>query len=240
MQKKAPVLINFHGSGFVLPRHGADDMYCRKISSETGYTVFDVQYRLAPENPWPAAVHDAEDVVKWVLQQSDRFDLTKISLSGFSAGANLSLVQSAMNFPKDTFRSLICFYPPTDLFTAPEEKVAKTPDLSGKPIPAAMARFFDSCYLPPGSNTQDPRISPLYAPVETYPQNVLMISCACDSLCLEAEAVADKIEEAGGRNVVRRRMEKCDHGWDKRVKKGSVQETARDEAYDLAVQMLKL
>lgn len=67
--KPSPVLVNLHGSGFILPAHGSDDLFCREISRETAYTVLDVQYRLAPENPFPAALNDAEDVINWVLGQ---------------------------------------------------------------------------------------------------------------------------------------------------------------------------
>src|SRR5664279_396705 len=59
-----PVLINFYGSGFALQFHGADDRFCRHVATRTNHIVLDVQYRVAPENPFPAPVNDAEDVVK--------------------------------------------------------------------------------------------------------------------------------------------------------------------------------
>lgn len=236
----SPVLLNFHGSGFIFPMHGQDEEFCRKIAKETDNIVLDIKYRLAPEHPFPAAIEDAEDVIDWVLGQPEKYDNSKISLSGFSAGANLALVQSAVTFPANTFRSLICFYPPCDLSADPEEKWRRTPDTSGKRAFEGMEHTFSESYMLPGTDPKDPRISPLYAPVDKYPQNVLMITAARDSLCLEAEAVAKKIEEAGGgRNVIRRRMDECGHGWDKRAK-GLVEEQARDESYELAVQMLSL
>ncbi|TVY82780.1 putative carboxylesterase [Lachnellula suecica] len=114
-----PVLINFHGSGFILPMHGIDDLFCRRVADDVQYTVLDVQYRLAPENPWPAAHNDAEDVVKWVLKDSEQFDLTKIALSGFSAGAHIACVTSTVTFAPRTFCSLLAFYPATDLTIEP-------------------------------------------------------------------------------------------------------------------------
>lgn len=63
-QKPSPVLLNFCGSGFVLPTFGNDDEYCRYVADRTDYIVIHVQYRLAPEHPFPAAFQDAEDVVK--------------------------------------------------------------------------------------------------------------------------------------------------------------------------------
>ncbi|PIG82375.1 esterase/lipase [Aspergillus arachidicola] len=133
-----PILINFHGSGFMIPMHGSDDEFCRQVSRETGYTVLDIQYRLAPENPFPAALHDAEDAVNWVLQRPEKFDTSRLAISGFSAGGNLALALSSSVFPRGTFRSLLAFYPPVDLYTEPGLKTP--PDPAGKPLPAALAR----------------------------------------------------------------------------------------------------
>ncbi|KAK1141012.1 hypothetical protein N8T08_009669 [Aspergillus melleus] len=81
-----PVLINLHGSGFVIPAHGSDDAFCRQVSQRTGYLVLDIKYRLSPEHPFPAPVDDVEDVVNWVKSQPNKFDLSRMAISGFSAG----------------------------------------------------------------------------------------------------------------------------------------------------------
>ncbi|KAL4873577.1 Alpha/Beta hydrolase protein, partial [Aspergillus spectabilis] len=135
-----PVLINFHGSGFVLTAHGADDEFCRLMSQRTGYTVLDVQYRLAPEHPFPGALQDVEDVVNWILQQPDKFDRARVALSGFSAGGNLALAASSNLFSPRTFHAIIAFYPPVDLATDPGLKTP--PEPTGNPLPAPLARFF--------------------------------------------------------------------------------------------------
>lgn len=236
----SPVLINLHGSGFVFRMHGEDDEWCRKVSQETGHTVLDIKYSLAPERPWPAAPNDAEDVVNWVLGQPERFDLTNISLSGFSAGANISLVCSGVSCPKGTFRSVIAFYPPTNLSIDPAEKISSAPDKSGKQIPLAMERLFNAAYIPQGTDPKDPRISPYFATLDRFPDNVMILTAACDNLCMEGEALAARIEEAGGRNIVRRRFEKVNHAWDKRSPPGSLAEAAKIESYDMALQMLRL
>lgn len=235
------VLLNFHGSGFVFPFHGQDEAYCRKVSHQADHTVLDIKYRLAPEHPFPAASNDAEDVVKYVLSHPADYDQKHISIGGFSAGANLSLLQAMVNFPKNTFRSLICFYPPCDLAIDPKERFKTLPDPNGRPIPVAMEKTFNSAYMPAGSvNPADPRVSPAYADVTNVPRKVLMISCARDTLCVEAETLAARMADADEkRNVVARRMDKCDHGWDKRAKTDQEIE-ARTLAYGLAVDMLKI
>jgi hypothetical protein len=76
--KPRPVLLNLHGSGFILPFHGSDDEFCARVVRETEYTVLDVQYRLVPENPFPAVLEDVEDVANWILQRPEDFDLTDL------------------------------------------------------------------------------------------------------------------------------------------------------------------
>ncbi|KAL3464336.1 Alpha/Beta hydrolase protein [Aspergillus heterothallicus] len=232
----APVLINFHGSGFILPAHGADDEFCRLISQRTEYTVLDVQYRLAPEHPFPAALNDVEDVVNWVLQQPQDFDRSRIALSGFSAGGNLALAASSNLFPREAFYAVIAFYPPVDLYTEPGSK--KAPDPAGKPLPAPLARFFDKCYTPSSHNTKDPRISPYYAQPERFPARVLMITAAGDGLAPEAERLALKLRQDSSRQVVAQRMDGCNHGWNISPNT-SVEREARDQAYDMVVAMLE-
>ncbi|KAF7587748.1 hypothetical protein BBP40_006793 [Aspergillus hancockii] len=232
----APVLINFHGSGFLIPMHGSDDEFCRQVSRETGYTVLDIQYRLAPEHPFPAALHDAEDAVNWILQRPEEFDLSRLAISGFSAGGNLALALSSNLFPREMFRSLLAFYPPVDLYTEPGSKTP--PDPAGKPLPAALARIFDRCYIPTSYDARDPRISPYYAQADRFPDRILMVTAAYDSLASEAEALAAKIGKEPGREVVSHRMQGCNHGWDKKALSGTIQGDAKEKAYALAVAML--
>jgi acetyl esterase/lipase len=235
--KPGPVLVNLHGSGFVLPLHGDDDEFCRLVSSRTQYTVLDVKYRLAPEHPFPAALNDTEDVLRWILSKPEDFNRDRLAISGFSAGANLALAVTSVVFPKDTCRSLIAFYPPCDISIEPELK--KEPDSGGKPLPPFIARLFNQSYIPEGEDPKNPRISPRYAPVDRFPKNLLMISCGFDNLALEAEALAADIERSTGHHVIRQRAEKCDHAWDKFAKEGTAQAKAKKDSYDLALEMLK-
>jgi acetyl esterase/lipase len=232
-----PALINFHGSGFIFPAFGEDDEFCHYVRQNTDYTVIDVQYRLSPENPFPAAVHDVEDVVRWVLGQPDEFDLSRLSVSGFSAGGNLALAASCALLPPHTFRSALAFYPGTDLVKNPDEKIA--PDTSGKVIPPRIARFFNNCYVPVGIDARDPRISPRYADPARFPPNLLIITAARDNLAPEAEELASIIQKQTDYRVVVRRMEDCEHGFDKRATPGTAHAEAKSTAYSMAVDMLK-
>ncbi|KAJ5752636.1 alpha/beta-hydrolase [Penicillium odoratum] len=236
--RPGPVLINFHGSGFVIPAHGIDDAFCREISQRTNYTVLDVQYRLSPEHPFPAAIHDVEDVVKWVLQQPAVFDLSRLAVSGFSAGGNLALVASSTLFPKDTFRSVITFYPSTEGHLDPATLVA--PEAGGRPLPVATMRLFRHCYVQTEVDNRDPRILPVFADPARYPKNVLVITAGYDILADEGERLARQLQKDPQRHVVHRRMPKCNHAWDKNAAFGTPEWEQRNLAYDLAVEMLRL
>ncbi|KAJ5780414.1 Alpha/beta hydrolase fold-3 [Penicillium paradoxum] len=232
----SPVLLNFHGSGFVIPLHGGDDEYCRRVSRETKYTVLDVPYRLAPEHPFPAALNDVEDAIRYVLTNPDEFDLNHVSLSGFSAGGNLALVAASNLFPRDTFRSLVTIYPVTDLSLDPALKIAPTRGDFVIPIP--VMRLFDRCYIPSSLDKRDPRLSPLYAPADRFPRRMLIITADGDTLAVEAEALAQKIQDLKGWHVDSYRMIGCSHGWDKGTRAGTPQHEAKERAYQLAFDML--
>lgn len=234
--KPTPVLLNWHGSGFVIPLHGSDDEFCRRIAKDTDYAVLDCSYRLAPEYPHPAAPNDVEDAIKWVLSQPAEFDLSHIAISGFSAGANMALIAGSHLFPKGTFSQVIAVYPPTDVLIEPKNR--KAPDQGGKPLPDWMVNGFNECYLPPPIDRAGPTVSPTYTDPERFPDRLVVITCAWDNLCVEAEELVEKLKTVPGNHVIHRRMDECDHGWNLSYKPGTVQEKAKDEAYDLIVDAL--
>ncbi|KAF7177618.1 hypothetical protein CNMCM7691_005947 [Aspergillus felis] len=232
-----PVLVNLYGSGLAIPLYGADDGFCRFIAATTGYVVLDVEYRLAPEHPFPAAVHDVEDAVKYVLDRPGEYQTSQVSVSGFSSGGTLALVAPTL-FPRGTFQSVIAFYPATDL--ARDPSMRKPPAANAKPRSAFWTRIFREAYIG-DMDPRDPRISPAYADTSKYPANMLVVTAELDSSALEAEDLAKKAEAEGiasGRNVVIRRMKECGHAFDKKNKDEACVQ-ARDEAYGLAVDMLK-
>lgn len=231
------VLINLHASGYVLPLHGTDDAYCKHVASTTPYTVLDVAYRLAPENPFPAAVEDVEDVVRYVLDRPAQYDRGRLSISGFSAGGALSLVASGVLFPRDTFRAVVAFYPPCDLSILPAKKHAPRPPRQPV-IPPSMARLFDACYMQPGTRSDDPRVSPAFIAPDRFPSNMAIFTGECDSLAPEANELAGRISAVPGRNVVHKMYEDCDHEWDKGPVPGSIQDRAKQDAYKRAVEVL--
>jgi acetyl esterase/lipase len=236
----SPVLLNWHGSGFVFHWHGTDDRYCRYVADNTDYTVLDASYALSPEYPFPAALEDVEDLVISVLEKPQEYDQRDIVLSGFSAGANLLLgvlADQKSQVPNEKIRAIITFYPPTDLSIMPEDK--RAPDGSPGSIPAAAATLFNGSYMPKGTDPKDPCISPRLADLGAFPDNILMITAGKDNLAGEGEDLARKCEDSGKKNVVMKRVEGVQHAWDKDAKEGTLEAGERDNAYALAVKFLK-
>lgn len=231
-----PTLINFCGTGFAIPMHGADDAFCHRISTATGYIVLDVEYRLAPEHPFPAAVNDVEDAIKYVLSRPDEYDASQISLSGFSSGGTLALIAASTLFSADTgtIRSVTAFYPATDLAKDPSER--KAPVAGGKRVPVFWTKTFRESYIG-DMDARDPRISPIFADESRFPESMLLITAELDTSALEAEELAARAT-AKGKHVTVRRMEKCGHAFDKQGK-NEMQVQKRDAAYALVVDMLK-
>jgi acetyl esterase/lipase len=230
-----PVLINFYGSGFALQHHGADDHFCRYVATHTGHVVLDVQYRVAPEDPFPAAVNDAEDAVKYVLGHPDEYQTSHVSLCGFSSGGTLALVISTL-FARGTFQSLIGFYPSPSMAGDPGERKAP---VSGRERRSFWTKVFREAYIR-GKDPRDPRISPTFADTTNFPQEMLIFTADHDVSATDMEVLAERIKtegHAGGRNLVVRRMEDCDHGFDKNKKRENQMEAGR-EAYAQVVGFL--
>lgn len=204
--------------------------------------MLDADYRKGPKEPFPAAVHDAEDVLHWVRDNPQRFDQQRIFLSGFSAGAKLALVISSLSAAEESerensarVRAVVSFYPPTDLSIDPEDRRPPNPKYS---TPTAFQRFSSACYIPPSVDKTDPRLSPLYANPTLFPQDVVIITCDGDFLCLEGEELAHKLD-VGSRSVVHTRVLDAGHGFDKTCKPGSREEKLRDEIYAMVAKTLR-
>jgi acetyl esterase/lipase len=233
----APVLINLCGTGLAIPFHGIDDDFCRFVAKATGSVVLDVNYRLAPEYPFPAALNDVEDTVQYVLDHPSEYQASRLSVSGFSSGGTLALAAST-TLPRGTFQSLIVFYPATNLFQDPS--VRKAPAPGGKERSPFWTRIFRESYIR-GMDPRDPRISPAFADTHNFPDNMLFVTGELDASAVEAEELAERAKNEGhfdSREVIIKRMKGCGHAFDKKLT-GEMLVSARNEAYELAAKVLK-
>lgn len=233
-----PVLINWHGSGYVNYALSLDHEYCHYLAQTNGMLVLDVDYRKAPENPYPAPIEDVEDVLAWVSEQQATMDVSRIALSGFSSGGVLAQAAASSlraNYPKLDIKAVVTIYSGSDLAT---ESKAKTVPRPVKPIPAWVLDIFFDSYLPPHVSRKDPRVSPLYADPNLFPERVIMVTCSGDILKPEMDVLADKLEGAG-RQVQAVCLEDMPHGFDKGCKPNTPEWENKEYTYKLVADSLK-
>lgn len=176
-----PVHINFHGSAFILPCLDCDAELCHHISNTLGCIVIDGDYAKAPEHPFPAGLEDVLDVINWVASQPDRFDVNRITVGGQSAGGALALSASAI-LPNGVVKGAALFYPGTDFSRSglPDDQRMYKPYIRGKTPGIGLGRtvrnFYKQCYVLPGADPRNPRMSPLFADPSAFPPVFLTVS----------------------------------------------------------------
>jgi acetyl esterase len=198
---KPPVLIYYHGGGWVLGCAAFYDPIIRKLADALPAVVISPDYRLAPENPYPAATDDCYATLQWAVQHASEFgaDPTKIILAGDSAGGNLATVTALkakeQSGPKVAFQVL--FYPSVDL-ADPNTASAKCFG-KGYVLTTKAMKSFATFYAPKDTDLKSPYISPFQAPDLSGMPPALIVTAGCDPLLSEGEAYAKKLTEAGAK-----------------------------------------
>lgn len=199
-----PLVINLHGGGFIRERTLNDEVFCRRLANGLHWRVWDVDYRIAPEYPFPAALHESYDVVKWAKDHAAELEIDpeRIILAGHSAGGNLvcGICMMAHETGDFSIPAAVIEYPPLDVYTDPADKKKM-----GDGIPYERARLYNLYYCD-RDRQKDPYVSPVYATEEMlkgFPKT-LMITAGQDDLCLEAEAFALKVAQAGNEITLKR------------------------------------
>lgn len=193
-----PVIIYAHGGGWVLGNLDFCDSLCRHLATRSGYRVVSLDYRLAPEHPFPAAFMDVQDGARWVLTSPRALGqpVSGIAFAGDSAGAGL-VAAVALDHPGDApipVLAVLMFYPVTDISraTLSYERFAE-----GFLLEAADMHYFAESYAPTQSARSDPRVSPLLAAnVASFPPATLL-ACGLDVLRDEGRAFAARLAQAG-------------------------------------------
>jgi len=195
-QAEEALIVFFHGGGWVLGTAEDYDSQVSALAEATRIPVLFVDYRLAPEHPFPAAADDAEDAMAAVLSGSHP-DLPEgpVVVMGDSAGGNLSAV--VCNGLSETGRLAlqVLYYPVTDCdFTRASYRDFGT----DHPLTAGDMRWFFDHYVPDEALRQDPRVSPLHHPRPGGPGiPALIVTAECDVLRDEGIAYAEKLQAAG-------------------------------------------
>lgn len=192
-----PCLVYFHGGGWVIGDLDTHDALCRTLANETSARVVAVDYRLAPENKYPAAADDAYAAVKWVEQNAAKLgiDPNLIAVAGDSAGGNLAAVVALMakqkGGPRIVFQLLI--YPVTQLRAQTESMKSFA---EGYFLERRTMDWFCDQYAP-GADPKDWRCSPLAAEDLAGLPRAYIVTAGFDPLRDEGKAYADKLNHAG-------------------------------------------
>ena len=195
----AGVVVAFHGGGWLMGNRDSFDAVCRNLAADSGLAVVNVDYRLAPEHPFPAAIDDAWAATRWVAEHGAAHGLPvqRLAVMGESAGGNLAAVVCLLarerRAPKILAQALI--YPATDARQQAES--LRTYAEGYLQRGADVAHAFRTYALGHGVSPTDWRLSPLLAPSHADLPPALVISAECDAVCDDAEAYAAKLSEAG-------------------------------------------
>ncbi|MDV3427349.1 MAG: alpha/beta hydrolase [Bacillota bacterium] len=211
---KLPIIIYSHGGFWVGGNLDTCDNICRKLSMYTKVIVISVDYRLAPENPFPEGLNDIYDVLKWTYENSESIngDKNLIAIAGDSAGGNLSAAVSLMARDKNSPK-IICavlIYPSTDVYNLSSKSWSYFDNKFN--ISKEDMQKFISLYIPGKEDRKLPYASPLLARNLKNLPDTFVITAEIDPLRDEGEAYAEKLKEAGNKVYVKE-YEGAAHGF---------------------------
>lgn len=191
------LLVYLHGGGWVLGDLESHDNVCHSLCRRSGHAVLSVDYRLAPEDPFPAGLDDARSALAWAASNADELgvDATRIAIGGDSAGANLAAVAARSAPVPLAFQLLV--YPVAD---ARMVAASYTENADGYFLTAASMKWFVELYLSGGAaDADDPRVSPLLADDASLAASppTLVITAGFDPLRDEGIAYADRLGDLG-------------------------------------------
>lgn len=209
-----PVIVFYHGGGWVVGGPHTHDALCRYLAFKSRYAVLSVDYRLAPEHKFPVAVEDSYRALEWVSSNGHIYNLdgSKICVCGDSAGGNLAAVvclkAKEKKHPPVTCQVLL--YPAVDLSQMDTESYRYF--AKGYGLSKTEMEFFRDHYLNQAEESCHPDVSPILACGHAGLPPAMIITAGFDVLRDEAESYALKLKEAGV-EVKLSRYDKMFHGF---------------------------
>ncbi|KAI4128123.1 MAG: hypothetical protein LQ338_002908 [Usnochroma carphineum] len=242
--QKYPVLVNFHGGGFTIGSAADDARFAHAVTSQSDAVFVSVNYRLAPEYPFPTAVEDGVDAILYLAQHADELgiDAQNMAVNGFSAGGNLAFSvplllhdwitrsQAAVNvgdhgkvsdkisptLANFKIRAIMAWYPSLD-FTVPRAARKATNPRQDKELPTILTDLFDAAYSTTGESGS-PYLSPAAAPTRlltALPDVIVLYPCQWDGLAAEARRFKERLEHETDKKTVYCIIADARHGFDR-------------------------
>lgn len=195
--RNLPALVYFHGGGFVVGSIATHDTLCRRLAQLAGCAVVSVDYRLAPEHPFPTAVHDAWDALQWLGEHGGTrcLDTDRLAVGGDSAGGTLAAVCAVL--AKDAGLRLVLqllLYPGC---SGDHETPSRREFGAGFVLETAQIAWFFHLYARNVTDRADWRFAPLNAPDVEGVAPAWMGLAECDPLVDEGVLYADKMRAQG-------------------------------------------
>jgi acetyl esterase len=196
-ERSTGLVVWYHGGGWVLGSVDGHDDVCRDLCARSGHSVLSVEYRLAPEHPFPAGLDDAVTAIRWAHEHAVELgvDRARLAVGGDSAGGNLAAVVAQLRAVPLAFQLLV--YPITDARASSD---SYRDNADGYFLTASGMRWFIGHYLSGGAGSpDDPRVSPLLADDATIAATppALVITAEFDPLRDEGVAYVDRLVANG-------------------------------------------
>ncbi|HUQ43895.1 MAG TPA: alpha/beta hydrolase [Candidatus Limnocylindria bacterium] len=192
-----PVLVYFHGGGWVIATIDTYDSSARALANAAECVVISCHYRQAPEHPYPAAHEDAVAATRWISDHAAELggDPDRLAIAGESAGGNLATT-TCLEFLKQGWPvplHQLLVYPVVD---ADFDTPSYVRHAAAKPLGRDLMQWFWDNYAPDATLRSEPHATPLHADLRGLPP-ATVITAEIDPLCSEGEMYADRLRSAG-------------------------------------------
>ncbi len=195
-QENLPVLVFLHGGGWVWGSLDTHDTMCRELALQAGCAVLSVDYRLAPETPFPGSTDDAFAALRWIFEAAPALglDATRLAIGGDSAGGNIAIAAALRARDAGlSLRYLALIYPALDPAC---DSASQREFATGHILTQDVMRWFWRCYLGSDDRTVDPLFAPLAADLKLLPPTTV-VTAECDILRDEGAGFANRLMADG-------------------------------------------